>query len=604
MVWLAFRNIAIAGPIQAEAVVEQTSVYVGEPFILNIRIAGTDQAQQPDLSGIRGVSVKYQGGSQNNSSSITIINGKMTQDIRRGYVFSYQLTPLKAGTLTIPALAVSADNQTVRTRPLHVNVLAPEKTDDVRLRLSVSQHQCYVGQPVTVTVTWYLQQDVRNVNFTIPLLKETDWFYFIDPKTQQQPDKKYYRIPLNDEEAIAQQGQETLDGTVFSTITFSKILIPKKSGVFTIEPATVACEILTGYRNTNRRNSFFSSRQGVYKKVVAPSNRLTLNIRKVPDQGRPEGFAGHIGEYKISADAVPTEVSVGDPITLTLKLSGPEYLEHVILPPLTNQTNLAKDFKIPSERATAETRGNAKIFTQTIRASNADVDRIPPIELPYFDTKTGAYKIAKTEPIPLSVKKTRMITALDAEGRSLPAVNGSKVQTWEKGIAYNYEDFSALKDQRTGFALLGSPVWLAALVLSPMLYLFTLMTTVIIRRKQADPQAVLAKKAFSDLCKDLKKIRTAGSGQSSEQATPDIILNVLRHYLGARLGISSRAIVFNDARSLANAKAVPEEVLDDLKSVFDECEAGRYAGTSGTTNPAVLSEKTLKTAKNLEKYFK
>jgi hypothetical protein len=600
MVGVAFPNISIAAPIQVEAVVEQSSVYVGEPFILTIRVSGSDQVQQPDLSGIKGVSVKYQGGSQNNSSSITIINGKMTQDVRRGFVFSYQLTPLKTGTLTIPALTVMADGQTVRTRPVHVNVLAPEKTDDVRLRLSISQNQCYVGEPVTLTVTWYLRQDVQSVNFTIPLLGETEWFYFIDPETQQQPDQKYYRIPLNDGEVIAQQGQKTLDGTSFSTITFSKILIPKKSGRFTIEPATVACEILTGYRNTNRRNSFFSSRQGVYKKVVAPSNSLTLDIREVPDQGRPAGFAGHIGTYKISADATPTEVSVGAPITLALKLSGPVYLEHVILPPLTNQKNLVKNFKIPSERATAETRGNAKIFTQTIRALNADVNRIPPIELPYFDTKTGTYKIAETEPIPLTVKETRMITAMDAEGRSLPAVNGNKVQTWEKGIAYNYEDLSVLKDQRTGFALMGSRVWIAGLVLPPILYLMTLLTTVMIRRKQADPQAVFAKKAFSELCRDLKKVRTSGSGHF----TPDIILDVLRHYLGARLGISSRAIVFNDVRPLLTEKAVSGEVLDDLKSIFDECEAGRYAGTSGTADPVALSEKTLKTAKKLEKYFK
>ncbi len=600
MMLLIFHDVAISAPIQAEAVVEQTSVYVGEPFILTIRVSGTDQAQQPDLSGIKGASVKYQGGSQNNSSSITIINGKMTQDVRRGYVFSFQLTPLKTGTLTIPGLAVSAGSQTVRTRPLQVNVLAPEKTDDVRLRLSVSQNQCYVGEPVTLTVTWYLQQDVRSVNFTIPLLEETDWFYFIDPETQQQPDKKYYRIPLNDGEVIGRQGQETLDGTSFSTIAFSKILIPKKSGRFAIEPATVACEILTGFRNTNRRNSFFSSRQGIYQKVVAPSNSLALNILEVPDQGKPAGFAGHVGTYKISAEAAPTEVSVGDPITLTLKLSGPDYLEHVILPPLANQTPLAEDFKIPSERATAETRGNAKIFTQTIRALNADIKQIPPIELPYFDTKTGTYKIAKTEPIPLTVKETRMITAMDAEGRTLPAINGSKVQTWEKGIAYNYEDLSALKDQRTGFALMGSPVWLSALVLPPVLYLLTLMTTVIIRRKQADPQAVFAKKAFSDLCRDLKKVRTAGSGQ----LTPDIILDALRHYLGARLGISSRAIVFNDVQILLKRRAVSEEVLDDLKSIFDECEAGRYAGTGETADPVALSEKTLKTAKKLEKYFK
>ena len=45
------------------------------------------------------------------------------------------------------------------------------------------------------------------------------------------------------------------------------------------------------------------------------------------------------------------------------------------------------------------------------------------------------------------------------------------------------------------------------------------------------------------------------------------------------------------------------ELIKSLKSIFDACEAGRYAGISGTGDHNVLLEKTLNTAKKLESIF-
>jgi hypothetical protein len=248
----------MAGQLKANAVVQENAVYVGEPFAFQVRITGDDQPEQPDLSILNGFHVEYQGGSQNNSSSITIINGKMTRNISRGYVFSYQLTPKQTGTLTIPPINIKTDAETLQTRPVHINVFKPEQTDDVKLRIFLSKDSCYEGEPLTFTVKWFLRQDVRSFNFMIPLLEKTDWFHFIDPQVDQKSSKKYYRIPLADGEVIAEKGQDSFEGITYSTIAFSKILIPKKSGILTIDPATVSCEILTGYRQSRNRNAFFS----------------------------------------------------------------------------------------------------------------------------------------------------------------------------------------------------------------------------------------------------------------------------------------------------------------------------------------------------------
>ena len=127
-----------------------------------------------------------------------------------------------------------------------------------------------------------------------------------------------------------------------------------------------------------------------------------------------------------------------------------------------------------------------------------------------------------------------------------------------------------------------------------------LLVTTITRKKKADPQTVRAKKAYEKLKTDLKKAGHLGS----DQLKTDMILDALRHYLGARLRMPDKAIVFNDACRILSEKGTSGEVLDSLRSIFETCESDRYSGMSGSVDHATLSEKTLNTVKKLESVFK
>ncbi len=607
---------AAAQELSAVAAVERTSVFVGETFIFQVQVSGSEQPEQPDVSAIEDFSVEFQGGRRNSSSSVTITNGRMTQNVKRGYIFSYQLVAQQAGTFTIPSIAVQAAGKTVRTHPVEIRVQKPAETDDFKLRLTLSTDQAYVGEPVTLTVTWYLGQDVRGFSMSLPLLDNTDAFYMIDPEVDTNSGAKFYRLPLGAGEVIAEQGGGRLDGKEFTTLSFSKVLIPKHSGSIAVEPATVVCEALAGYRESQRRSLFggdpFSQmfdddffnmgRQGVYQKVVTPSNALELQIKDVPAEGRPANFAGHVGQYRIQAEAGPLDVKVGDPLTLTLTLSGPEYLDHITLPPLTDQSALVNDFKIPTERAMGETRGSTKVFTQSIRALRPDIQVIPPIELPYFDTKTGRYEVARTDPIPITVATANVVTVLDAEGREIPVSTKSEVETWAHGIAYNYEDAGVLINQRSGLTYwLQSPLWLGIIAAPPAVYLLLLCGFVIVRKRNADPLAARAKTAY-------RRLTTALNSAESNDATPeafDLLLQAFRAYLGDKLRMPPGALMFQDVRAALAKQGVTPEQLQILKSIFDRCEASRYAGpsTDDAAN-AELFEQARRLAAELEKLLK
>jgi len=564
-----------AQPISVGAAVSSQDVFRGESLVLQIQINGSDSPSEPDISGLTDFQVQNLGGQTRNSESITIINGKMKRVVKRGYIFSYRVTPQKIGRVLMPPIAVKVDGKTFQTRPIPIQVREPQETDEFKLRLNLSKNKCYVGEPITLTVIWYLGTEARGPQFSLPLLTDSRFrFYF--PEIEREPRKKYYRITVGDQEVIAKSDKDTLNGKTYMTLSFQVIIIPQQAGDVSISNATVAFEALIGYRRrTSPLDDFFSDdffgmgSRGVYKKKVIPANAVPLKVLDLPEKGRPVNFVGHVGTYNLHATATPTQANVGEPITLTVTLSGPEYLKDIELPPLKEQPELAKNFKIPEEMA----EGKTKIFTQTIRATNPDIQTIPPIELAYFDTNIEQYRIARSQPIPVTIKGTHIVTARDAEGAALPTVK-SELKEWSKGIAYNYEDLSVLENQQYGLAtLIRSPVWLG-LTLGPLaIYLSLLVTTVSIRRTKADPDKRYAKGALGTLRKDLRLLDTTDATRAYRH-----ILESFQTYLGKKLRLTSGAITFRDIEDTLRGRGVGTETLTAMETLFTDCEAAHYAG--------------------------
>ena len=603
---LSFLSLLVLAPLSAHAALSARSavstdeVFVGEAFTFQVQVSGSDTPQPPDLAGLSGFEVQEAGSQQNNSQSISMINGRVNRVVSHGYVFNYQLTARRSGRVTIPAFTIRAGTETTQTQPLALTVRTPQETDDVKLRIALSSDTCYVGEPLTLTFTWFLGQEVRNAAFTMPDLP-ADAFHVTDPRVDQQPDRQYYRIPIGGSEAVAVKGRGRLDGKEYATISFNKVLIPRKAGSFQLQPATVNSEVLVGYKDSRGRgpfdngffSDFFGGRQGVYKRLVVPSNPLRLEVKPLPTAGQPARFEGHVGTYHVDATATPTDVSVGDPITLTVTLSGPVYLDHVGLPALHSQPDLASGFKVPTEMAEGKTAGRVRVFTQTIRARRADITAVPPIELPYFDTEAGAYRIAQSDPIRLTVKASKVVTALDAEGLAPTGPVGAAVEAWTKGIAHNYEDLDVVRNRAFGpRACLTSPLWLGALFAPPAAYLVLLAVVLLARHRHADPAAARARRAAAIAAASLRD-----AARTPDAATH--VLDAIREYLGARLRRPGGALTYADVAVPLAHRGVSPETLANLQSLFTACEAGRYGGSA--TDPAALPDTACALIRTLER---
>jgi len=591
-----------AEELSARAAVEAAEVFVGQAFQFQVQVSGSENPQEPDLSGLKDFQVESQGGRSNSSHSVSIVNGRMSQVVKRGYIFAYRLSATRPGRLIIPSVVVRAEGAATRTQAVAITARKPVGTDQNKLRIGLSSTECYVGEPVTLTVTWYIGQDVRGFDFNVPVLRDPS-LAIAESTVDSSPGGELYRIPVGGVEIIGRKARGRLDGREYATLSFRRVIIPQRAGTVQIAPATVTCEGLIGSRQARRRgllDDFFGrSDRGVYQKMVVPSNPLVLEVSELPLAGRPANFAGHVGPYQIESSATPTEVKVGDPITLTVTLSGPEYLEGVDLSPLNAQLSLTSDFRVPAERAAGQSQNGGRTFTQTIRALRPDVQEIPPIELPYFDTGDGKYRIARSRPIPLEVAAARVVTAADAEGLT-PTQVGSAIEGWSEGIAHNYEDLGCLEDQRYGpGAWLASPAWSAFFAVFPAAFVVALIGSGIARRRSTDPLAVRRRGAYRRAAQAIEV-----APQQPIREAYETCLTAIRDYLGDQLGLTSGALTFNDVGDPLRERGADDEALAALSELFDLCEAGRYAGDAGAVEPGELTARTADMLRSLEQWLK
>ena len=166
----------------------------------------------------------------------------------------------------------------------------------------VGKNTAYVGEPVPVEIQLFLQ----NGRYNMPELS-AEGFNMTD-----YPEPKSSR---------AQRGN-----AIFQVRTFQTAATPVKSAALQIGPVTIDV-VLKNLQNQLRRSPFNDPFEGLltrYQDVPATLEAKAHNItvKPLPVEGRPANFNGAVGQFAMTAKASPLEVTVGDPVTLNIQLSG------------------------------------------------------------------------------------------------------------------------------------------------------------------------------------------------------------------------------------------------------------------------------------------
>ena len=574
---LCLTTPATAGDVQVSARINQQEIYLGQPFSFIISIKGTDDVIQPDLTNLKDFQVRFLGKSQN--SSIQIFNSH--KESSKTCELNYQLTTLK-NIATIPAITVMADNTPYTTQPIDITTKKPEKNDNFKLEVRLSKPTAYVGEPLLMTTTWLIGQKARGGGFTLPVLSDPRFKTSVREDLLPRDRKHLIQLEIDGKTILAKQYQKKIGTKDFMAITFFHTLIPRSTGTLTLPQGTITVSGLAGYESPQSRRrsvdpfgmSMWGSRQReIYKTFVIPANPVTLDVLPLPMQGKPPGFNGLVGQYTITANASPTIVNVGDPITLNLEISG-QAANAVAMPHL----NL-EHFKISTDQPKHSTDYDTTTFTTTIRAKDEQVQQIPTIPLSFFNVKTGKYETATTTPIPVTVRPTRIITADDAlggHGEIQPKTPEPKTEL-QQGIRYNYSD---IKDNNipTANRLI---LWLAILI-PPAIFII-----IVISKRDVDTSTKQKKKQKKQAIKQLQKNLSTGDAAFEAWLT----------FLGHELDRPPQTITKQDI--LPQLKTHPE-LGKQVQQIFTAGDAMKYGGSNKSLNTQLI----LDTAEQLHKVLK
>jgi len=569
-VWLA---VLMAAPPHSLAQQRETEVevrarlsspeaYVGERVRVTVTVRGQadpNALREPDPPALDGAQLTFQGRSQQ-SSTVIGFNGRPRVDSSVG--FNFALTPLRAGRLEIPPFEIEVNGAVRRTEPLTLRVLEPERSDVAPAEVTVSERTPYEGQPFTLTFTWTFPDGlVSNGEFIahdLPAGLEPLGGIDPSPRVAQQRNRRVQPIRFMGQPTFALQERFARGRETFTSIRIQIHVAAAEAGELVIPPVEVAFDEVVSRSRTRLRGA-------VTERRLAQSEPVTIRARPLPLTGVPDGFDGLVGRVELHAEADRDSVGVGDPIALRLAIRGDEPLGRATPPSLDADTAFTAGFRVDDEGwSLLDERPGQRIFETVIRAMRDDVERIPAIRLPYFDTARGAYAVAATEPIPLNVRARKRVTAADAIGAADPGLPNETVATelQRRAGVPGARVTPSMLDARP-FTLgeaVRSPAVLGSLAAGPACLVLAWGAVAV--RKRRDPAARRA---------------VAGYRRARRLLGPDIEQRAAsaRALLAGWLNIPEAGVTAHDARrALAGVAQHADTLIDAIRSD----EARRYGG--------------------------
>ena len=367
---------------------------LGEPATATISFHGTSAPSSLDLPAIDGLSIQPAGRSSNTS----IVNGRTTSSI----TFNYAILPRRAGDFTLGPYTLAGPNgeDPIDLPAITLTVRAPDpdapQTDILFARVEASTPTPYVQQSFDLILRIYalptveLARDIRLAGGF--------------------PESGFVQSAFEELQTV----REETSGQIYVVRRFRARFRALTAGDFDIAPILRVGVIDRSSRNARRRSSpfgdffddpFFNPPAATPVDLAAPP--LTLHVRPVPTDNRPPDYTGAVGQYRFEADVRPRELKVGEPLTVTLRLTGRGNLS-TARPPSYTDTDTYKTYEPRQSGDTPDPSSDTGTTTyeQVVIPRTTDLTALPALTFTYFDPDADTYQTATAGPFPLTVHES------------------------------------------------------------------------------------------------------------------------------------------------------------------------------------------------------
>ncbi len=559
-------QFAAAQSSRAEVIVALTTndstAYVGDSVVVNVVVLNAENSPAPEVTFPDGMSAQAQPRSEAQSQFITIVNGRQVRRTESRYTFPFIVTPSKTGRFDIGPARVTIDGVTYESDIIRMQVQEPQAREDLRLVIELDKATAYVGESVTLTATWMMRSNISNqFSFTLPQLPTAIEVYDLpspSPSAQDIRAGRYAEFEFLGSTVLAERGVRVADGHEWTTYSFRKTIVPTAPGAFAIGPAYFRGAVEVG----RRRNGIFGD-ESVHERAVVPSQQVNLRVLPLPTSERPDNFTGLVGAYRLTTRLSRTEMKVGDPITLSIRVSGPSPIVRARSLDLLATPELTRDFRVSPDDTTTRVDGGTLLIETTVRPLDERVNAFPELSFPYFDPELLEYQFATSRAIPVTVKETRIVTMDDAIGSD--ARTAHTLDSYTGGFAHIYSTDDVLRGSTFNLiAFVKTPLAIGVLATPPAVWF--LSTTVLLIGRARSRRA-----AKSPHQRAGATARTAirNANDASEIAT------ALRAYLQARCGVAPTSSPEESGKAVAHFAPELEIPIQRLLQQLDEA---RFAG--------------------------
>ena len=555
---------------KVSASLDRSATSIGESVTLSINCTNFSPSSQPMLPSIAGLRFSSAG----TSRQFQLNNGRRTST----YTYNILVMPLKAGNYSISPIQVRHKTRLLKPKPLTLLVLpAGEKPkpsnsqlQSAYVRLLPTKTTAYVGEIIPVEIQLFF---IDGVNVQMPELTADGFNIAAFPKHTQ---------------SRTQKGNQ-----IYQVLTFRTAATPVKAGELQLGPVKLSM-VLRVRQKQNRRSPFNDPFDGFFNRyqqvpVNLEAKAQTITVKPLPNANKPASFNGAVGQYTMQAKASPLEMTVGDPVTVNIQISGQGAIESLNLPKLDWPGFKSYEPSVTTSENNPLGLLGSRRFEQVVIPESDTIAEMPRIEFSFFDPVTSQYRVLAKGPFPLKVNPSSKPVA--------PVIGGNTAQETEDPDSPPQTDILTIKHHlgslgqampliaRPNFWLLQSIpllLWIAALA-------WRRKTNALANNPRLRRERQVAERIRSGMAK-LDALANDGKVGEFHAEMADL----LRKQIGLQLDIPAEGITGDIVHSHAAQKRLNEDTRDDIRKLFTASDQASFAGSQTTgemkANLALLKE--------------
>lgn len=413
--------------VEVTAFVNSNKIGIDERFQLIIEVSGatSGDVDQPLLPNIP---FENLGMSQSSSTSITVVNSKMTSIVKKSFIYTLQAQ--QTGQFKIPPISVKVSGKVYKTNGIDLEVVkgstSRSNQNQGRPTNNNFKSSSNINEDDIIFVAKASKTNLyKNESFIVDYILYTKYNLQLDRLGEEPNFSGFWKEDISGKGNI-QMVESTYNGKKYYALNIRKLLLsPNKTGQLKIPSLKIYTDVILP------SSGFFGF--GTTRSISVDSKPISIKVKELPKADAD--FSGAVGKFKIHTSITPNSLKAGETATYEMIISGNGNLNQVINPAFPEISKL----KVlgPETEMSYQSNESVKTLKYSFLPQEEGLYIIPSVNFIYFDPDRQSYVTLNTPEYKLQVERGNVV---------LTTSNNQKVISEEgSDIGFIITDFDLVK---------------------------------------------------------------------------------------------------------------------------------------------------------------